>query len=62
MISRSEAQAQAHLQPKSAQTSMAAIESQPHIVFRDTELGSQYGLVAMVSLADPSGPRAVSST
>jgi hypothetical protein len=36
----------------------AAIESGPRIVFRHTGLDSEYGVVAEVSLADPSGPRA----
>lgn len=40
----------------------AAAESftgQPRIVFRNTAIGPDYGLVATVSLADPGGPRAV---
>jgi len=42
-------------------TSVAKIEGQPHVVFRHTELGSKYGLVSMVSLADPGGPRALTT-
>lgn len=37
---------------------LAAIEAGPRIVFRHTGLDSEYGVVAEVSLADPSGPRA----
>lgn len=42
-----------------ATTSVSAIKSQPHVVFRNTEVGGAYGLVSMVSLSDPGGPRAV---
>jgi hypothetical protein len=45
-----------------AQTSLATIEQQPRIVFRNTALGTSYGMVAMVALADPAGPRAVTGT
>ena len=42
-----------------ATTSVSAIQGQPHVVFRNTEVGGAYGLVSMVSLSDPGGPRAV---
>ena len=42
-----------------AQTSLAAVTSGPHIVFRNTNKRSAYGMVAVVSLANPSGPRAI---
>ncbi len=45
-----------------AQVSAAALSSQPRIVFRNTALGTQYGMVAMVSLNDPSGPRAITQS
>jgi hypothetical protein len=51
----------AHASPV-AQTSLAALQRGPYIVFRNTSLSSQYGMVAVVSLADPSGPRAITST
>jgi hypothetical protein len=43
-------------------TSLAAIEAQPHIVFRNMAPGAAYGTVAMVPLRDPAGPRVVTST
>ncbi len=48
--------------PAPEQVSAARIESQPRIVFRNTATGPGYGHVAMVALADPSGPRAVTGT
>ncbi|MGI8665368.1 MAG: hypothetical protein ACR2N4_04975 [Jatrophihabitans sp.] len=45
-----------------AQASLSQIESVPRIVFRSTALGSSYGKIAMVSLADPAGPRALTGT
>lgn len=48
--------------PKLAQVSLSTIESAPRIVFRSTALGSSYGKIAMVSLADPAGPRALTPT
>ena len=44
-----------------AQTSLAAVAGGPHIVFRSTNKRSSYGQVAVVSLADPSGPRAITT-
>ena len=44
--------------PTIASTDLAAVMSVPHIVFRSTLPGSQYGVVAAVPLDDPSGPRA----
>jgi hypothetical protein len=41
-----------------AQTSLADVADVPHIIFRSTNKNSNYGQVAVVSLADPSGPRA----
>lgn len=45
-----------------AQTSVEALSAAPRIVFRNTSLHDGYGDVAMVSLADPSGPRAMTGT
>jgi hypothetical protein len=45
-----------------ARTSYAAVTGVPHIVFRNTALGSGYGMTAVVTAADPSGPRAVTKT
>ena len=38
------------------------IAAAAHIVFRSTALGADYGKLAMVSLADPGGPRALTGT
>jgi hypothetical protein len=58
----SQRQAQVRAAPKVAQTSVAVIEGAARIVFRNTALGSDYGKVAMVSLANPSGSRALTGT
>jgi hypothetical protein len=44
-----------------AQTSLADVTGGPHIVFRSTNKRSNYGQVAVVSLADPAGPRAITA-
>jgi dipeptidyl aminopeptidase/acylaminoacyl peptidase len=62
LASRSTQQATASKIPTSVQTPLPAVENQPHIVFRDTEPGTQYGHVAMVALSDTTGPRGVSGT
>jgi hypothetical protein len=38
------------------------LADRPRIVFRNTAIGPEYGRVAMVALADPAGPRAVTRT
>ncbi len=43
-------------------TDLAAIGDVPRIVFRSTSLDANYGRVAVVDLADPAGPRAVTDT
>jgi hypothetical protein len=45
--------------PAVAQTRLATVAAGPRIVFRSTAPGDKYGLVAMVPLADPGGPRAL---
>jgi hypothetical protein len=50
-----------HTQPV-AQTGLARVLAVPHIVFRNTNLHSGYGMLSVVSLADPSGPRAITGT
>lgn len=52
------ARERASASPRVATVKVATIAGQPRIVFRNTEVGSKYGLVSMVSLADPGGPRA----
>ncbi|WP_310529266.1 hypothetical protein, partial [Nocardioides sp.] len=44
--------------PSVAQTAANILQDAPRIVFRHTGLDSSYGMVAMVSLAEPSGSRA----
>ncbi len=39
-------------------TDLATVAAEPHIVFRSTAIGNDYGRVAMVPLTDPDGPRA----
>jgi hypothetical protein len=45
-----------------AQISLERLEAHPRIVFRNTALGGSYGRVAMVSLDNPAGPRAITTT
>jgi hypothetical protein len=47
--------------PQVAQMSLAAVQSQPRIVFVNKALGTSYGMVAMAPLAEPDGPRALAS-
>jgi hypothetical protein len=61
LIERNERQRKIAAAPTPATTSLAAIEAGPRIVFRSAAL-AHYGVVAMVSLRDPSGPRAYTST
>jgi hypothetical protein len=54
-------QAQQAARPPAQPTggALAAISAAPHLVFRNTALGAGYGHVAMVPLAEPGGPRAI---
>ena len=45
-----------------AQTPLATVQAQPRIVFRNTALGSSYGMVGMVALNAPAGARALTGT
>lgn len=52
---------EARSQPPSVRhTSPTAYDGQPRILFRNTAIGSSYGLVATVPLTDPGAPRALS--
>ena len=62
VVSRNDQRNVAQHAPSVAQVSTATIEAQPRIVFRNTSPGGSYGMVAMVSLANPAGPRAITST
>jgi len=44
--------------PVASRPDLASVEAVPHLVFRNTAVGADYGLVAAVPLSDPSGPRA----
>lgn len=44
--------------PPVASTALDTVLAEPHVVFRSTLPGNEYGLVAAVPLDDPSGPRA----
>ena len=44
--------------PPVAVTDLAAVSGQPHVVFRNTAIGNEYGRVAAVPLTGPDGPRA----
>ncbi|SNS37780.1 WD40-like Beta Propeller Repeat [Actinoplanes regularis] len=44
--------------PPVAVTDLATVTRQPHLIFRSTAIGDDYGRVAAVPLGDPSGPRA----
>jgi hypothetical protein len=45
-----------------ARGSQHEIGARPRIVFRNMAAGASYGTIAMVALADPAGPRAVTDT
>ncbi len=46
--------------PRAPQVAADRYADVPRVVFRNTEIGSSFGLVASVPLQDPGGPRAVS--
>lgn len=48
--------------PKQSTVPLASVDKSPRIVFRNTAIGTDYGRVGMVSLADPGGPRAFTHT
>lgn len=62
LSSRDHQRAAARDAPPVPQVSLAAVEHQPRIVFRNTALGTSYGMVGMVALNAPSGPRALTGT
>ena len=47
--------------PPVARTAATAYDDQPRLVFRNTAVGSSYGLVASVPLSDPQSPRALTT-
>lgn len=62
VLSRTRQQEAVRAAPPQNTVSLAQIAGGPRIVFRNTAIGPAYGRVAMVSLADPSGPRALTRT
>lgn len=62
LLSRARQDEAARTAPPQSTVSLARVEAGPRIVFRNTAIGPAYGRVAMVSLADPAGPRALTTT
>lgn len=58
LIAANRTSARADAPPQVAVTTVSGLDRVPRIVFRNTEVGSKYGLVSMVALSDPDGPRA----
>ncbi|WP_433057133.1 hypothetical protein [Dactylosporangium sp. CS-033363] len=56
---RAQTKAAEEAPPLATRNDLAAVQSEPHIVFRSTALGNDYGKVAEVPLSAPSGPRAL---
>ena len=54
-----QAEARAAAPPVPVREDLAALRSEPHLVFRSTALGQSYGQVAVVPLSDADGPRAM---
>ncbi|RYB94910.1 hypothetical protein EUA93_11455 [Nocardioides oleivorans] len=54
----SEVRAERAAEPAAPQAPVADVADGPRIVFRHTGIDNEYGVVAMVALDDPSGPRA----
>lgn len=53
-----EVRAQRASEPDAPQAQVASVANGPRIVFRHTGVDQEYGVVAVVALQDPSGPRA----
>jgi hypothetical protein len=51
--------AEAHAPVLPTLQNLAAVTSEPHLVFRSTALGDSYGRVALAPLSTPDGPRAI---
>ena len=59
---RQDSEQQLAREPEAPQTAAAALADGPRIVFRHTGVDNEYGVVAMVPLDDPGGPRAFTGT
>lgn len=57
-VRQSHAETVANAPAVAAGGDLATLRAQPHLVFRSTALGANYGQVAVVPLAAPGGPRA----
>ena len=62
LLSRAKQEEAVRTAPPQNTVSLSQVSSGPRIVFRNTAIGPAYGRVAMVSLADPGGPRALTAT
>jgi hypothetical protein len=58
VVERREVRAERAAEPEAEQAPIAELTDGPRLVFRHTGLDSEYGVVAVVPLDDPSGPRA----
>ncbi|WBB69596.1 hypothetical protein [Micromonospora sp. WMMD812] len=58
-VRQGQAAARAEATAVPTRTDLAAVRAGPHLVFRSTAPGPDYGRVAMVPLSAPDGPRAV---
>ena len=62
VLSRAKQQEAVRTATPQSTVSLAQVTAGPRIVFRNTAIGPAYGRVAMVPLADPGGPRALTTT
>ena len=62
VLSRARQQEAVRTAPPQSTVPLTQIASGPRIVFRNTAIGPAYGRVAMVSLTNPGGPRALTAT
>lgn len=58
-VRQDQAAALASATPVGQRDDLAALRTQPHLIFRNTALGQGFGKVAVVPLTDPGGPRAL---
>ncbi|MFU8875981.1 TolB family protein [Micromonospora sp. SL4-19] len=56
-VRREQTQGVATPSPAPAGTNLAVVAEVPHVVFRSTAAGSDYGRVAVLALSEPAGPR-----
>jgi hypothetical protein len=58
-VHKGQKEAVAHATPQPTLSNLSEATSVPHLVFRNTALGTNYGRVAIAPLSDPDGPRAI---